>query len=120
MKNDQHDIFEDLQHLLALDYLSDLKFHPYRKEAERLLVSLDLTKYPLRALCEIAEYLFSKKFPFPRMRTPPNFLPERRSAAILKAKRKKQTSLNKGFKSFTGECTARQNAYRKRASADAR
>jgi|GEM_PF-6274042 hypothetical protein len=64
MKNDQHDIFEDLQHLLALDYLSDLRFHPYRKEAERLLVSLDLTKYSLRALCEIAEYLFSKKISF--------------------------------------------------------
>lgn len=64
MKNDQHDIFEDLQHLLALDYLSDLRFHPYRKEAERLLAHLDLTKYPLRALCEIAEYLFSKKIPF--------------------------------------------------------
>ena len=61
MKNDQHDIFEDLQHLLALDYLSDLRFHPYRKEAERLLAHLDLTKYPLCALCEIAEYLFSKK-----------------------------------------------------------
>ncbi|MBS1401347.1 MAG: hypothetical protein HPZ86_11170 [Clostridia bacterium] len=64
MKNDQHDIFEDLQHLLALDYLSDLRFHPYRKEAERLLAHLDLTKYPLCALCEIAEYLFSKKISF--------------------------------------------------------
>ena len=64
MKNDQHDIFEDLQHLLTLDYLSDLRFHPYRKEAERLLAHLDLTKYPLCALCEIAEYLFSKKISF--------------------------------------------------------
>lgn len=55
------DIFEEPQRLVGCDYISDLQTEPYRTEARQPAGKMDLEPYELRALSDLAEYLYGKK-----------------------------------------------------------
>lgn len=57
MTVEKRDIFEELKKLVQCEYISDLREEPYVMAAKRMMVELDLSRYPLEALENMAEYL---------------------------------------------------------------
>ena len=55
------DVFEELREKVMCDYLSNLKYMPWKKAALDGLSTMDLSQYPLHSLNELAEYMFGEK-----------------------------------------------------------
>ena len=51
---DRTDLFEELRDGLGCDYISDMKFPPYRERAKRHMAKKALEKYPLHVLNDVA------------------------------------------------------------------
>lgn len=58
--NNKTDIFETLKNILGCEYISDMKFEPYRTKAKEALKSMDLSILSLSDLKDIAQYLYEK------------------------------------------------------------
>ncbi len=55
------DMFEYLRKMLGCEYISDLRYEPYKTRAQRLLATVPLEGYPLEVLSDLAEYLYGSK-----------------------------------------------------------
>lgn len=60
MTNNKTDIFETLKNILGCEYISDMKFEPYRTKAKETLKSMELSILSLSDLKDIAQYLYEK------------------------------------------------------------
>lgn len=60
MTNNKTDIFETLKNILGCEYISDMKFEPYRTKAKEALKSMELSILSLSDLKDIAQYLYEK------------------------------------------------------------
>lgn len=60
----QRDLFSELRELISCSYISDLRYEPYKSAAKVALSRLNLTEYPLPALCDAAEYLYGVNLKF--------------------------------------------------------
>ena len=60
MTNNKTDIFETLKNTLGCEYISDMKFEPYRTKAKEALKSMKLSILSLSELKDIAQYLYGK------------------------------------------------------------
>ena len=60
MTNNKTDIFETLKNILGCEYISDMKFEPYRTKAKEVLKSMELSILSLSDLKDIAQYLYEK------------------------------------------------------------
>lgn len=60
MTNNKTDIFETLKNILGCEYISDMKFEPYRTKAKETLKSMDLSILSFSDLKDIAQYLYEK------------------------------------------------------------
>ncbi len=60
MAEEKRDIFGDLKKLVQCEYISDLRVEPYVMAAKRIMTELDLSRYPLEAIENVAEYLFDQ------------------------------------------------------------
>ncbi len=58
------DLFEDIRNILGLDYVSDIRFAPNAKRAISALKMVDLCKYPLSQLSDMANYIARQSEPF--------------------------------------------------------
>ncbi len=58
------DLFEDLRKSVGCMYVSDLRLHPHKNYAKKILRSFDLEKYPLQQLNDMAQYLYDTKLEF--------------------------------------------------------
>ena len=58
------DLFEDLKAKLGCEYISDLRYDPWIKQARKEIIKLDLSKYSLFELADAAEYLYFEKRSF--------------------------------------------------------
>jgi len=58
--NNKTDVFETLKNTLGCEYISDLKFEPFRTKAMRALKSMELNALSLSELEDIAQYLYGK------------------------------------------------------------
>lgn len=60
MTNNKTDIFETLKNILGCEYISDMKFEPYRTKAKEALKSMEMSILSLSDLKDIAQYLYEK------------------------------------------------------------
>ncbi len=58
------DLFEDIRVILGLDYISDIRFESNAKRALAALRMVDLSKYPLSELSDMANYVAGATKPF--------------------------------------------------------
>lgn len=58
------DVFEELRDALGCCYISDLRFPAYLGAARETISGFDLSRYPLSALSDMAEYLYGRKLCF--------------------------------------------------------
>lgn len=58
------DIFEELRDTLGCCYISDLRSPAYLAAARETISAFDLSRYPLSALSDMAEYLYGRKLCF--------------------------------------------------------
>ena len=64
MATEKRDIFEELLKRVQCEYISDLRVEPYLMAAKRIMVELDLSRYPLETIENVAEYLFGQRLYF--------------------------------------------------------
>lgn len=60
MTNNKTDIFETLKTTLGCEYISDMKFEPYRTKAKESLKSMELSALSLSELKDLVRYLYEK------------------------------------------------------------
>lgn len=60
MTNNKTDFFETLRTTIGCEYISDMKFEPYRTKAKEALKSMKLSILSLSELKDIAQYLYGK------------------------------------------------------------
>ena len=60
MTNNKTDIFETLKNTLGCEYISDMKFEPYRTKAKEVLKSMELSALSLSELKDLVRYLYEK------------------------------------------------------------
>ena len=58
------DIFEYLRKMMECQYISDLRYEPYKTRAQKLLITVPLDECPLEALSDLAEYLYGRESGF--------------------------------------------------------
>lgn len=59
-----NDIFEIIRTAVGTEYISDLRFGKYSREIKAFFKSEDITKYSLKELTDVAQYIFDGKTEF--------------------------------------------------------
>lgn len=55
------DLFEELKRVVRCEYISDLRYSPWREQAKKAIAAMDLSEFSLFALNDAAEYLYGEK-----------------------------------------------------------
>ena len=55
------DLFEELKRIVRCDYISDLRYSPWREQARKAIAAMDLSEFSLFAINDAAEYLYGEK-----------------------------------------------------------
>ena len=58
------DLFEELKRIVRCDYISDLRYSPWREQARKAIAAMDLSEFSLFAINDAAEYLYGEKLAF--------------------------------------------------------
>jgi len=58
------DLFEELKNIVRCECISDMRYPPWTERARRAIAQMELDAYPLSALSDAAEYLYSEKLSF--------------------------------------------------------
>lgn len=61
MTNNKTDVFETLKNIIGCEYISDMKFEPYRTKAKEALKSMKLSALSLSELKDLVMYLYEKQ-----------------------------------------------------------
>ena len=55
------ELFEELKECVRCEYISDLRYAPWKNQARKAIAKMDLSGYSLFVLSDAAEYLYSEK-----------------------------------------------------------
>ena len=58
---ENHDLFEDLRKAVNCEYISDMKFDPFKEKAKHEVVKLDFDLYSTESQEDMADYLYKCK-----------------------------------------------------------
>ena len=61
----EKDLFEEVAVSVGCTFISDMRFEPFNGYAKEMLSKyIDITRYPLKTLSDMYEYLYGKKQDF--------------------------------------------------------
>ena len=58
------DLFEELKRIVRCEYISDLRYSPWKEKGREAIVRMNLSEYTMFALEDAAEYLYGEKASF--------------------------------------------------------
>ena len=55
------DLFEELKRVVRCEYISDLRYSPWLRQARRAIAKMELREFSLFSINDAAEYLYGEK-----------------------------------------------------------
>lgn len=75
----ENDIFKDLQEVMGCEYISDIRMCGKRIWIWKFMKKLELERYSLHELCNLAEYVYDEKIKFDSYEQVRSFFSTKRS-----------------------------------------